>query len=316
MDIGVFKLASTALASKLNSISVTLNDLRRTDPEKDYSIAGVIVRPSLPGVEDMALRLNPPQLYFYIALRGRDKRIYVMHFDVDISINPEEDAPRRFPTISTALMAPDLEITFTIPPFERRSLSRTEEEAYFDSNKPIDLVYLPLPQVLYCAGIAVEDGQFVVDPDYYGYYPNNTSKPAVADISLAMSFAFTVLDAPNEDGVGTSYQKFTTFKFYPHPEPVLKNNNVNPALAYELGVACPPRWNPAMEYYEINLIDPARYTAMREEFIPLTPELGTYRMSFWKRFQANKLSWPLTIAATLAVGQLALSLFKVNLFGK
>ncbi|MBN8684721.1 MAG: hypothetical protein J0L99_18870 [Chitinophagales bacterium] len=298
MDIGVFKIPSLDLAEKLNGLTSNLDTLNRIGSEAPYRLAGMIIRPGLPNRVSEAERNNPTSIYYYFALRGKNNKIY---------------ASRTGFSVTEDLMASDLSVETvrgTLQP-----ITSDEEASFFDNTPPIDLVYVPLQQLLFCASIAggPKSGGYRVDPDFYGYYSGSELRPE--DISLSISTAFIVITAP--DAGFDEFTTFKTFKLSPLPAPQLSSDTAAPSLAYELGVACPPRWNPAGAPLELATpIDPHLYESINPEFIIINPRVGPYTMAIGKRFFANKLSWPLVIATTLAVGQLTLSLFKVNIFGK
>jgi hypothetical protein len=246
-------------------------------------------------------------LYFIVAFRTNDfRRLRFITPENEFTDDPRDARIRKHSLTS----------------FTRSVVIPDNQRIQYDGTSISDLVYISIEQICFVSAIRLNKTganlyNYIVEPNYYGYYneqPNLLNSLTPDNMKFQISRAFISINTPNEGNLSNSQgsetitlNNYRTLKFNPFPEPVIVDTGSEPALAYELGAPCPPKWNPGRLIWGLD----ARFVTIDEQYIPMSPRPNPYEMSRWERIRNNSLFPALvtTIAALVIVSALLITQF-------
>jgi hypothetical protein len=183
----------------------------------------------------------------------------------------------------------------------------------YDGTYISDLVYISLEQICFVSAIrliktAASTFEYKVEPTYYGYYTDQPGTPTPEKMQFQISRAFISINTPNDGNLNNNRNERTlelnnyrTLKFNPYPEPILITTGNEPALAYELGAPCPPKWNTGKLIWGLE----SRFIGIDEQYIPMFPRPNPYTMSRWERIRYNSLFPALVVTSAALITALS-----------
>ena len=303
------KIKSERLAGILNSVTAWLRN-KSGNP----TINGIIFYPKTAGEDKITGRE-----YFY-------KDVLAFQFVYSVNINNEtklffandfdderfgwqnafrvEGTPMKEFTFS---QAPELDPNDT-PEFRAIEVLATP----YSGLSEFDASYLSLSQLMFTAGIVlskVDAGtyRYLVNPDYYGYY-REPQQVNSSDMYLKINRAFTSFNVEESTSVA-QMTTYTTLIFSPFPIPILANRYMDPALAYEIGLPCPPRWNPIMLYELPEVL--RKFEQYDAGFVNTFPPERPFRLNFIERITYDATYRFAIAASIIALGSISIQVFNL-----
>jgi hypothetical protein len=127
-----------------------------------------------------------------------------------------------------------------------------------------DLVYISIEQLCYVAGIVQNtNGRFIVDTSAYGYYLSNELRGLSMNFQMTRAFILIDTTVTGNSTDPNNLTRYRTLKFNPFPEPIITIRGDEPALAYEMGIPCPPKWKPGT-----NRLTVGKYKGINPKYKP------------------------------------------------
>lgn len=303
------KIKSERLASILNQVT---NWMR--DKPGNPTINGIIFYPKTAGEEKVTGRE-----YFY-------KDVLVFQFVYSVNIDNEaklvfandlDDERFGWQIAMRGDGTPMKEFSFSqaseldpndIPEFRAIEVLATP----YSDFKEFDASYLSLSQLMFTAGIVLSKVgestyRYVVNSSYYGYY-RAQQQVDPADMYLKINRAFTTFNVEESTSVA-EMTTYTTLIFSPFPVPQLASKYMDPALAYEIGLPCPPRWSPVILFQVPEALQ--RAVQLSESFVNTFPPERPFRLNFIERIRYDATYRFAFIASAIALVSISIQVFNL-----